>query len=398
MTGIDASAVRQAEGAGETTARDTVFTFSFETYTDAVARGMMRPPDRILSTLLASPRVDRLLVANPSRWLPTHAARTVLRRNAAFPTTEKHALHTPLRLRKADATGADDARVAYRAYGASVQRAAARLGLRDPAFITTHPLIAGLMPHDWTTGRMFFARDDWSSHPGYRAYWPAFDAAYRAISESGMPVTAVSQQILDRIEPTGPSAVVPNGVEPPEWAGERPAEPAWMADIPHPRALYVGTLDSRLDIEGIVDWASRRPDIHTILMGPQPEPEYIAPLRGLANVHVRGNVERAELVATMRNVDLCLLSHRRTPLTEAMSPLKVYEYLAAGCPVISIDLPPVHGIDERVLIVDSVADFADVAQQALDLGPAPEEERWRFVTENSWTSRHRLILDMTFGA
>ena len=77
-------------------------------------------------------------------------------------------------------------------------------------------------------------------------------------------------------------------------------------------------------------------------------------------MHLHPSVARAELVATLRNADLCLLAHRRTPLTEAMSPLKIYEYLAAGMPVIATDLPPVRGIDERVLLADTVGEFADV--------------------------------------
>ena len=62
-----------------------------------------------------------------------------------------------------------------------------------------------------------------------------------------------------------------------------------------------------------------------------------------------------------------------------MSPLKLYEYLAAGMPVLSVDLPPVRGISDRVLLVDAVADFVDVIDAAIDVGPAPEDERVAFV-------------------
>ena len=85
-------------------------------------------------------------------------------------------------------------------------------------------------------------------------------------------------------------------------------------------------------------------------------------------MHIHPGVGRAELAATLRNAELALVAHRRTPLTEAMSPLKVYEYLAAGSPVISIDLPPVRGLGDRVILVDAVVDFADVVDRALALG------------------------------
>ena len=123
--------------------------------------------------------------------------------------------------------------------------------------------------------------------------------------------------------------------------------------------------------------------------------DYIRPLRGIPNVHVHQGVGRAELVAALRNSDVSLLAHRRTPLTEAMSPLKVYEYLAAGLPVVSIDLPPVRDLGDRVLLASSTAEMTPMLDRALELGSATEGERTDFVARHSWASRHRVILDMS---
>jgi teichuronic acid biosynthesis glycosyltransferase TuaH len=95
---------------------------------------------------------------------------------------------------------------------------------------------------------------------------------------------------------------------------------------------------------------------------------------------------------------VCLVSHARTKLTEAMSPLKIYEYLAGGAPVLSIDLAPVRGIGPRVLLTDTTAQFADRLDEALALGPADEQARLDFVAANSWRSRHERILDVAFRA
>jgi glycosyltransferase involved in cell wall biosynthesis len=74
-----------------------------------------------------------------------------------------------------------------------------------------------------------------------------------------------------------------------------------------------------------------------------------------------------------------------------MSPLKVYEYLAAGLPVIATDLPPVRGIDDRVLLVDTVGEFADVVPMALALERADEKRRSEFIETNSWAARHEQV-------
>ena len=389
---IDVGAAPAPRGAA-----DFVFTFSYETYSDAVRRGMMRPPDRILASLMRSSEVRRLLVANPYRWFPRIAATPLLDRDAPFPKNGRMSLHRPARMRRDDPTDVTAVAAAYLAYDRSLLRAARKLGLVEPYAITTNPLVAGFAPVDWASGVTFFARDDWSSSPAREAYWPAYRDAYRRIAESGRPVAAVSAEIIDRIAPTGPHEVVPNGVEPSEWLGSVPEAPDWFAALPGPRAVYVGTLDSRLDVPGIADLARRRPDLQVVLLGPLPDPGYVAEFASVPNVHVHPSVGRAELVATLRNADLCLLAHRRTPLTEAMSPLKVYEYLAAGAPVIATDLPPVRGIDDRVLLVSTVDDFADVVPAALALGRAAEAERSAFIAGNSWAARHERIFALARG-
>lgn len=376
-------------------ALDHVFTFSYETYADAAQRGMMRPPDRILQTLMSSPRVGRLLVANPYRSFASEAARRVRGRDDGFSRAAHRMLVQPVRISRADATSRRRLVAAYRRYDESLRRAAEEMGLHSPRVITTNPLVAGFAPLAWASTVTYFGRDDWLSSEARRAYWPAYRAAYRQMREAEVGVVAVSEQIIERIDPLGPHAVVPNGVEPAEWAGPVPPAPDWLAAIPGPRAIYVGTIDTRLDTEGVAALAAARPEVSFVLLGPVPDGDYIRPLRGIPNVHVHQGVGRAELVAALRNSDVSLLAHRRTPLTEAMSPLKVYEYLAAGLPVVSIDLPPVRDLGDRVLLASSTAEMTPMLDRALELGSATEGERTDFVARHSWASRHRVILDMS---
>ncbi len=380
----------------DTVARDHVFTFSYETYNDAVMRGMMRPPDRILQTLMASPRVDRLLVANPYRSFAGAVSRRLGGAQAVFPETERRRLVQPLRLARSDSTSPRRLIGALRSYDSALREAAVSMGMNAPCVITTNPIVAAFAPFAWASTVTYFGRDDWLSAEDRSAYWPAYRAAYQQIREAEVGVVAVSQEIIDRIDPRGPAAVVPNGVDPGEWTGAVPPAPEWLAAIPEPRAIYVGTLDSRLDTEGLAVLAAERPNLSIVLLGPAGDSAAIDGVRGLPNVHIHGGVGRAELVAALRNSQLSLLAHRRTPLTEAMSPLKVYEYLAAGLPVVSIDLPPVRRLgDDRVIFADSTAEMADAVDSALRMGPSSEAARVAWLQQNSWTARHQTILDMS---
>ena len=54
-----------------------------------------------------------------------------------------------------------------------------------------------------------------------------------------------------------------------------------------------------------------------------------------------GLASRPEIVSLIGTAEACLIPHVGNRLTEAMSPLKLYEYLAGGRPVAAVDLPPI---------------------------------------------------------
>lgn len=374
--------------------RDVILTYTTSTWDDAQRRGMCRGPDRLFLTLREHPAVARVMVVNPFRSRPVRLARRAAgQREHPFPASDTAFLVSPQRVRRRDPAGVAALERAYRAYDARIARAAAAAGFVRPAVITMSPLVAGFAPLGWAGPVTLYANDDWRAYHGYRRWWRGVDEAYRRVRASGRAVCAVSQAILDRIAPTGPFELVPNGIEPGEFRAPGPC-PAWFAGLGRPRALYVGTLDRRIDVEAIARTAAALGEGTVALVGPQADPEVIAPLRALPNVHVRPAVARHEITALIAAADVCLLPHVRSELTEAMSPLKLYEYLAAGRPVASTDLPPVRGVSPRVELAPGGAGVPAAVLRALDAGPAPEAERLRFLDEHAWRGRHERILEL----
>jgi teichuronic acid biosynthesis glycosyltransferase TuaH len=373
--------------------RDVVFSFAYASWGTAVARGMCFSEDRMVETLLAHPAVRRLLVAETPRSLPLKLAREALRSPPPFPTTESASVYGPTRLRRRDPVRVGAIERSFRHLDAQLRRAAADRGLERPAVITAHPLLAGFAPLEWASSVTFYAYDDLAESPPLRRLRPAYHEAYRRVRESGRAVAAVSPAILEAIRPTGPSAVVPNGVDPGEW-GAPGLAPAWFAGLPGPRLLYVGSLESRVDVGAIVAAAAAMPDASFALVGPVLDEAHFAALRGLPNVRFFPPVTRAEVVALVAAADACLIPHVDSPLTRAMSPLKLYEYLAGGAPVAALDLPPIRDVSARVVIRD---ELSEAIAAALALGRAPEDERLAFARANSWRERQETIVRMALG-
>lgn len=379
-----------------TAVQDVVLVLSQESVGDIVRRGFHRPPDRALLTLAGDDRVGRLLVTSSFRSYPVQWAKRLLgRTDPPLDIGGDVRLLQPRRLRRRDPRTVSGCERAFERFDEHVRRACADEGLEQPAIVTFHPLVAGYAPFRWARSVTYYARDDWAALPAYAPWREVCLEAYARLRAMDRRVVAVSRPLLDRLGPVDRELLLPNAVEPSEW--NVPLEvPAWLDPLPHPRFLYAGTLDDRLDLRAFEQLADAFPSGSVVLMGPLMPGSPVADL-ARPNIHLVPSQPRPELAAAVRSVDACVLLHRETPLTRAMSPLKLYEYLAGGRPVVATDLSPAHGIDERVVFVAPGGDVVRAAESALAMGPMSERERLRFVDDNSWARRHEAFLDLVLS-
>jgi teichuronic acid biosynthesis glycosyltransferase TuaH len=378
------------------TARHAIYTFDDMTWAAAQRRGMCFPQDQLVLAMLRDPGIERLLICDRPRSAPVKLAKDLVTRPAKFEADERARLWQPLRLRRQDPTGLAALRRAYAAYDRRLRRAAERAGLVRPAVITSQPLLAGFAELEWAGPVTLYASDDLAAHRDYQPWREGLLAAYREVAARGRRVCAVSRAILERIDTPGPAGVVPNGVEPGLWVEPGPP-PSWFAGLQGPRFLYVGTLDDRIDVAALRSVARGWPDSSVVLVGPLADRAHLGPLLAEPNVVHHGPVAREEVAALAHAADACLVPHRRTPLTEAMSPLKLYEYLASGTPTVATDLEPVRRVDGPVLRVPPGGDFLAGLRLALAAGRTGEADRRRFIAANSWSARTAKVLALAFG-
>lgn len=378
--------------------RDVVLILGYTSWTGAAGRSRVHREDRLTLKLIDSERVERLLVCNPFRSLPIKLLRRVIGSpEEPFPASKSRQLHEPLRARRSDPTGLPAIERSCAAYERSVRRAAAAMDLRRPAVITTHPLIAGFGRFDWAGPVTYHATDDLTAYPPFKRWVPAFEASFSRMRENSRRTVAVTQGALRTVRPGGPAAVIPNGVEPSEWI-EPGSPPAWFLDLPRPRMLYVGSLDERIDSLAVRAVADAWPEGSVALVGRITGADGIAALKGVPNVTVRPRVHRREFSGLLAAADLGLIPHVRSAQTETMSPLKLYEYLAAGVPVAATDLPGIAGVcPARTRLAKTGADLVAAAREALELGDWPEPARQQFIIDNAWSRRFEQLLDIALA-
>jgi glycosyltransferase involved in cell wall biosynthesis len=168
------------------------------------------------------------------------------------------------------------------------------------------------------------------------------------------------------------------------------ADPA-VAALPRPRILFTGALvAAKLDLPLLAALARARPAWSFALVGPvgpgDPRTDLSA-LRDAPNIHLLGPRAYAQLPDALRAADAGLIPYARNAITESVFPMKVYEYLAAGLPVVSTPLPALAGLAEVATAPDAEG-IARLLEDAIASdSPARRAERSRAAAAHSWERR-----------
>jgi glycosyltransferase involved in cell wall biosynthesis len=170
-------------------------------------------------------------------------------------------------------------------------------------------------------------------------------------------------------------------------------EPADLAALPHPRIGVVGVHDERLDLEAIEALSRAEPGWRIVLIGPiQPGDVDEDRLRRLENVKLLGSKPVAELPAYLKGLDVALIPYRLNELSRNIFPLKLFEYLAAGLPVVASALPELEPYADTVGLASGAEEFPALVREALGGdGPYKRAARVRLAEVNTWEDRVEAI-------
>jgi glycosyltransferase involved in cell wall biosynthesis len=220
----------------------------------------------------------------------------------------------------------------------------------------------------------------------------SFDAIEREVCRRVDLVVTTARCLLDRARASGARAVLhlPNACDPEPFAAARRVAPEPLAALPRPRAIYAGAIDSWFDAELLAATARRLPEWSFVLIGP--ERHRSGPLEAVPNVHRVGPRPYADLPAWFAGSDAALVPFRLTPMTHAIHPIKVYEYLAAGLPVVSTPMRETEEMRAPIALAEGPESFARALERAFasDCVEARAARR-AFARANPWDDRFERL-------
>jgi glycosyltransferase involved in cell wall biosynthesis len=184
--------------------------------------------------------------------------------------------------------------------------------------------------------------------------------------------------------------LVPNGVEAEHFA--RAADPALaaaeeLAGLEPPIVGYLGTLNYWIDTHLLGRLAREHPDWTLVLVGPHDLLADLSPLEGLPNVIRTGRVPYADLPGYVKVFDVCVNPYVLDGVAEHCSPLKLYEYLASGKPVVSVDMPEARQFAGLVHIARDSDEFVRLVEGAVANGDGDSAARMEEARDHTWRKR-----------
>ena len=224
-----------------------------------------------------------------------------------------------------------------------INKAIAFLNFKNRVLFLWTPLSTGVIGKIGEDIIVFDADDNWLKHPEINDKRGWIKRGYETIKEKADIIFTNSKETQKLMQnPRVPPILVPNGVDKEFFQIKHLEIPDDLKNIPHPIIGYSGTLAKRIDVELLSFLARKLSKVSFVLIGQVLDKRWIKPLFKLNNIYYLGDKHYSRLPNYIANFDICIIPHNVGKLECDGDPIKLYEYLAAGKPVVST---PILGVD-----------------------------------------------------
>lgn len=147
--------------------------------------------------------------------------------------------------------------------------------------------------------------------------------------------------------------------------------------------IYVGAVDRRFDWQQVRAWAQARPSVRFVVVGPSPAPPVALP----DNVELPGGVPYSSLPSLLHTARVGMLPLSDDPLNAGRSPMKLFEYLAAGLSVVARETPVIGPDENAGLFTYSGEENALAALDRALSYRSPNAEGIERAQQQSWSTK-----------
>lgn len=240
----------------------------------------------------------------------------------------------------------------------------------------------------WGWRVVYDCMDEWENFPGVKA--PLLEAEQSLVKCCDLLVVT-SQKLHHKWLPYQRRMALARNAVDYDFYQKRCEPNDLLEGVNHPIVGYYGAIADWFDIDLLVEVAQSRPQYTFVLLGGVFDVD-VSRLRNLPNVRMLGQQPYETMPQYLYHFDACIIPFKINPITEATDPVKLYEYLSGGKPVVSAPLPELEPYNDHLYIAENATDFAGKLDQAVsESDPLLAEGRKSLAGQHDWRVRYRQI-------
>ena len=228
--------------------------------------------------------------------------------------------------------------------------------------------------------------DEWDTFPNMGQFNVSEER--RLVRENDVLVVS-GRTLLEKYTAAGCRPVLArNGVDF-EFYSE-PHQPARDVQVPKPVIGYFGAIAEWMDLDLVRDTALARPQYSFVMVG-QVFRDDISKIQ-LPNVHLLGNKPYPDIPSYLEHFDVCVIPFVLNEVTKATDPVKLYEYLSRGKPVVATAMAELAECEDLIYIARDAEHYAEQLDRAVaEDNPALRKRRIEYAAANTWEQRYQTM-------
>lgn len=221
----------------------------------------------------------------------------------------------------------------------------------------------------------------------FAAWLPFYE---KAVKTADIVLTTSDKLFLRACELNPSTFLIPNGCDFEHFSRQDLPVPSDLEGLKRPIIGYIGVIATWVDLELIEKLALSFPDHSIVMVGPLYN---VTQVPRYPNIYWLGYKEYEELPAYVRRFDIGIIPFKRTAMVEAVNPIKMWEYMATGMPIVSTLIPEAEKYGDLIYTADSHEQFIEMAVKALAEDNREKREARIFTARhNSWLLRAEKII------
>ncbi|CUS96482.1 glycosyltransferase [Candidatus Chrysopegis kryptomonas] len=275
------------------------------------------------------------------------------------------------------------------------------IGIEDAIVVSFNPFANDFIKSVKPKFFVFDAMDNFCFHPEFKSLKSFMCKSFEWISVNADLIFCVNENVKKFFKTNYPIScqklnILPNGVERNLNSRIYPAED--VLKIKSPRIGYVGVISERIDFELVEYIASERKEYNFIFIGERygKVGRWMKRLKKLNNIYFLGVKHYEEIPSYIATFDVCIVPHKVDDFTLSNDPMKIYEYLYFGKPVVATPISISEELRDYVFIGQSRNEFLHYLDDALNFSKVESflsRQRNAIKEQMFWDKRAEDMID-----